>query len=199
MSEFDDQTSPGQLNEIDLIANEFERAFRLGLRPSIETYLENHQDLRPHLLKELLVLEVELRRSLGEVLTSQEYTCRFPQHRDIVESIFAEGVDMLARTKPPSNDEAATEESIPKQLGRFEIQRILGRGGFGVVYLAHDPRLDRFVALKLPRRDRFKTPEQVASFIQEARTAAKLNHPLLVTNPTDALATPRSRSAIRDS
>src|SRR5262245_31619474 len=38
-------------------------------------------------------------------------------------------------------------------LGRFEIQRELGRGGFGVVFLAHDPRLNRSVALKVPRSE----------------------------------------------
>ncbi len=66
---------------------------------------------------------------------------------------------------------------MPQKLGRYVIQRLLGEGGFGVVYLAHDPQLYRVAALKIPMRERFTTVEQVASFIQEARTAAKLRHP----------------------
>ncbi len=49
-----------------------------------------------------------------------------------------------------------------------------------MVYLAHDPKLNRAVAVKVPRRTRFRTDEQVAIFIEEARTAAKLKHPSLV-------------------
>ncbi len=65
-------------------------------------------------------------------------------------------------------------------LGRFQIRRELGRGGFGVVYLAHDPRLDRAVALKVPRADALATPELRQRFFQEARAAAALDHPNLV-------------------
>lgn len=71
-------------------------------------------------------------------------------------------------------------QPTPKKLGRYAIRRQLGRGGFGVVYLAHDTQLGRPVALKVPRRDRFRSAEQVASFIQEAQMAAKLDHPGLV-------------------
>jgi WD40 repeat protein/serine/threonine protein kinase len=65
-------------------------------------------------------------------------------------------------------------------LRRFEIRRELGRGGFGVVYLAYDPKLRREVALKVPRPEILITPELRERFHREARAAAGLQHPNLV-------------------
>ncbi len=68
----------------------------------------------------------------------------------------------------------------PRRLGRFEIRRELGRGGFGVVFLAFDPKLGREVALKVPRPEAIMNPELRARFQREARVAAGLDHPNLV-------------------
>jgi serine/threonine protein kinase len=70
--------------------------------------------------------------------------------------------------------------AAPVRLGHFEIRRELGRGGFGVVYLAFDARLRRRVALKVPRADVLVTPELRARFHQEARAAGALDHANLV-------------------
>jgi hypothetical protein len=65
--------------------------------------------------------------------------------------------------------------ALPWQsLGRFWLVRELGRGGFGVVYLAHDPLLNRPVALKVPRAEGAVTPELRQRFQREARPAAGL-------------------------
>src|SRR5437899_2062269 len=61
-------------------------------------------------------------------------------------------------------------------LGRFQIVRELGRGGFGVVLLAHDPLLGREVALKVPRAEVLLAPELRERFPREARAAAGLEH-----------------------
>ena len=65
-------------------------------------------------------------------------------------------------------------------VGRFEIERLIGRGGFGDVFLARDPDLGRRVALKLLRPDRFGSPEAVEGFLDEARTTARFTHPHIV-------------------
>ena len=70
--------------------------------------------------------------------------------------------------------------SPPSSIGRFQVRRELGRGAFGVVYLAYDPKLGRDVALKVPRFDLLLTPAVLARFETEARAAAGLDHPNIV-------------------
>src|SRR5687768_17329564 len=66
------------------------------------------------------------------------------------------------------------------QIGRYEIQRRLGRGGMGTVYVAHDPVLGRMVAIKLFRGD-LDLADAAERFAREARSAAALNHANIVT------------------
>ena len=66
----------------------------------------------------------------------------------------------------------------PARLGRFEVRGRLGKGGMGTVYLAHDPKLDREVALKVMRRDQ---DDRTDRLLKEARALASLNHPYVVT------------------
>ncbi len=64
-------------------------------------------------------------------------------------------------------------------IGHYDILRTLGRGGMGLVYLAHDPRLDRQVAIKCLRSDLYE-PQYRERFKREALLLAKLNHPNIV-------------------
>jgi serine/threonine protein kinase len=66
------------------------------------------------------------------------------------------------------------------QIGRYEIQRRLGRGGMGSVYVAHDPVLGRMVAIKMFDGD-LDVPDARERFSREARAAAALSHPNIVT------------------
>jgi serine/threonine protein kinase/Flp pilus assembly protein TadD len=69
---------------------------------------------------------------------------------------------------------------IGKQLGHYVVLTRLGGGGMGDVYVAHDARLDRRVALKLPRREVSESVDRLVLFRREARAAAALNHPNIV-------------------
>ncbi|HEV3256447.1 MAG TPA: serine/threonine-protein kinase, partial [Gemmataceae bacterium] len=67
-------------------------------------------------------------------------------------------------------------------IGRYRIERVLGQGGFGLVYLAHDDQLQRLVAIKVPHRKLVDRPEAAEAYLNliEARTVANLDHPNIV-------------------
>lgn len=66
------------------------------------------------------------------------------------------------------------------KYGRYRINKILGKGSMGVVYLAHDPQIDRSVALKVLREDRLTSADFVNRFMLEARAIGRLSHPGIV-------------------
>src|ERR1700682_2710274 len=66
---------------------------------------------------------------------------------------------------------------IGKELGHCTLQRKLGQGGMGAVYLAHHPGLNRSVAIKILPGDLASNPEFKERFFREARLAARLEHP----------------------
>ena len=74
-------------------------------------------------------------------------------------------------------------ESLPRNLGRFEVRAELGRGAMGVVYSAHDPALERTVAIKTIALTGSAEERDVheARFLQEGRAAGGLSHPAIVT------------------
>lgn len=69
----------------------------------------------------------------------------------------------------------------PQAFDRFEVLRILGKGGMGTVYLARDSRLDRPVALKVLHIEDLANEDRRARFMREARTAASIRHPNVAT------------------
>lgn len=82
---------------------------------------------------------------------------------------------------PPAPPSPPEERRVPLTIGRFLIRGVLGRGGMGEVFLAHDPRLDRDVALKLLPVELANDPVRRERFLVEARAAAALNHPHITT------------------
>ena len=79
---------------------------------------------------------------------------------------------------PIPNDGASAEH--PQRIGRYRIERVLGQGGFGLVYLAHDEQLNRRVAMKVPHAKLISKPEDAEAYLAEARTVANLDYPGIV-------------------
>ncbi len=68
-------------------------------------------------------------------------------------------------------------QPISGEFGRYQIEKTLGEGAMGAVYLAHDAQLNRKVALKIPKFSQGTDERVIKRFYQEARSAATLNHP----------------------
>jgi hypothetical protein len=67
--------------------------------------------------------------------------------------------------------------SLPAAFGRYRVEKLIGRGAMGSVYLARDTQLDRPVALKVPRLSGHEEQDVLDRFLREARAAANLTHP----------------------
>ncbi|HUG69923.1 MAG TPA: SUMF1/EgtB/PvdO family nonheme iron enzyme [Pirellulaceae bacterium] len=181
---------------VDQVCDRFEQQWRAGQNPRIEDFLDQTENNdRQHLLRELIALEMSLSRDAGQDGDPQQYRQRFPGDATVVESALKFYCHYLAETcsldltvnhqfedelHAPVQDSSAPGEAIPEAIDRYKILRRLGRGGFAVVYLAHDTRLDRLVALKVPRLDRFDNSAALDLFVQEAYSSAQLDHPGIV-------------------
>ncbi len=184
--------------EIDRLCDEFHRALKAAEQPQIEDYRSRIAEAgRKALLRELVAAELDFLQNSGAPANPAEYHQRFPDDEQVVEDAF----DNFLRT-PASNSSATTQTfaadrdsvadapssafpnaedvPIPQQIGRYAVRSRLGRGAFGDVFLAHDSELDRLVALKVPREERFSSEAAIDGFLAEARMAARLDHPGIV-------------------
>jgi WD40 repeat protein/serine/threonine protein kinase len=86
--------------------------------------------------------------------------------------------DLLPDPSPPAP--TPVPQGPSHRVGRFELRRQLGKGGCGIVFLAFDPKLQREVALKIPRPEMLLSPDARKRLVREALAAAEFNHPNLV-------------------
>ena len=70
--------------------------------------------------------------------------------------------------------------SLPAHIGRYRVERLLGQGGFGRVFLARDEQLQRLVAVKVPHPNLVASPRDADAYLAEARTAASVDHPGII-------------------
>jgi serine/threonine protein kinase/formylglycine-generating enzyme required for sulfatase activity len=94
--------------------------------------------------------------------------------------------DPFAQTGAWSGEEAQDEKNpgpspgVLAAIGRYRVERLLGKGGFGQVFLATDAELRRSVAIKVPDPQLVARTEDVELYLAEARTVAALDHPHIV-------------------
>ena len=92
------------------------------------------------------------------------------------------GTDQTGATEPQATGPVEGLEARLQRIvtGEYRIVRLLGRGGMGMVFLAQDLTLEREVAIKVLPPDFSSDPQVIKRFQQEAKTAAKLDHPNII-------------------
>jgi serine/threonine protein kinase len=90
-------------------------------------------------------------------------------------------LDIAARAVAHNGDSVKQSSFIGRELGPYKIEKLLGVGGMGEVYLAHDAKLARKVALKILPPQFTSDPERIKRFERESRAVSALNHPNLIT------------------
>lgn len=187
---------------IDLLRIDIEHQWRAamahsGPRPFVETYADRIPEWRiyfPSWPIELVEQEYRVRHLLGDEPTLAEYARRFPDLTAALERIHR---DLEQEDGPQTGEIDETRslqgnatvdfvlsdgESAPSlgSIGRYQLREVIGSGGFGDVYRAWDPQLEREVAVKIPRKRSKKAVEGTGQSLFEARRAARLDHPCLV-------------------
>jgi Tol biopolymer transport system component/predicted Ser/Thr protein kinase len=178
---------------VDVLCVDQRERWLRGERPPAENYLKVFRSFHgeDEYAVDILYNEYRLRRDLGEAPVAGEYTRRFPDLAEQLrlqvgmhEALYppAPAADTVslrggAETPPPA---AGTPFPAPPSVPGYTLERVLGRGGMGVVYLARQERLKRQVALKMLHPAGAAEEADPARFRAEAEAAARLQHSHIV-------------------
>jgi serine/threonine protein kinase/formylglycine-generating enzyme required for sulfatase activity len=163
------------------ICDHFEAAWRTTAEtPRLEEYLAQGGDAHGEtLLKELLRVEVWWRTERGELPMLADYAERFPQHLMLISELLSQ-LEGHSRGPQSTITYISSQGIGVQQHDRYRLDRVLGEGAFGRVYLGFDEDLYRQVAIKVPTKDRFQKAEDADAYLAEARIVASLDHPHIV-------------------
>ncbi len=170
---------------IDRICDRFETAWRRGNPPDIEAYLGTiPEPLRSKLFSELLISDLECRFRTGESIDVAVYAASFPDRSAQINAIVSEyrkskpgDVERRWETVDSSRKEPAVPQSDgPRKCGQYRLLSEIARGGMGIVFRAHDTKLQRVVALKMILDRNLASEQAVQRFYEEAEAAAGLDH-----------------------
>ncbi len=168
---------------IDRICDELESQWAAGADPDIAEYARPfHDGALPVFLAEIVKIDRELNgRSESEL--RQRYGGLLPDATDevnaILDDLLFDRTGMADRAETLGIDYKSAEPNaslVGQKIGEYAVEKQIGLGGFGVVYLARDNILHRRVVIKIPRSGKFQSQQDVDAFLQEARHAALLNH-----------------------
>jgi serine/threonine protein kinase/formylglycine-generating enzyme required for sulfatase activity len=126
-----------------------------------------------------------LREALAERINAQKQLYEFLGLTNSPASeALSDGTEPTRLVPAPKRQGVASIEAglrdLPQKIGRYQVRRALGQGGYGRVYLAHDADLDRLVAIKVPIAARASGLMDVEGYLSEARMLARLIHPNIV-------------------
>jgi WD40 repeat protein len=176
-----------ELRRLEAQCWQFEAACQSGQPPQLEQFVAAAAPTqRAYLLRELLFLEREYRQRRGENPKRDDYAARFPSDGAVIDEVFAAELPLsssvsLSNIAPqcPVRSDGDSLGEFPQVPG-FKILDVLGRGGMGVVYRAHEESLQRTVALKMIRAGAQASVEDLLRFRIEGETVARLQHPHIV-------------------
>ena len=114
----------------------------------------------------------ELKREVMSLLAAQNQTVNFME---------ISAMNLMGKAIADDEEDFADNSLYNKILGNYKIEKPLGAGGMGEVYLAKDTKLNRKVALKILPKEFVSDDERVRRFELEARAVSALNHPYIVT------------------
>lgn len=135
--------------------------------------LQRKPDERRGFLDEACEGDVELGKRVEALLESLE------EAGDFIEQAPLAGA--ISSVVEESSEKVVDGSLIGRRVGHYHIQSLLGAGGMGEVYLAHDAMLDRRIAIKILPAQFTRVESQVQRFEREARAASALNHPNIIT------------------
>jgi len=173
--------SPSFDDLIDERCDAFESAWRSGQRPSVVNFI-GPQDapIRNRLFRELLLVELECRRELGEQPTQEHYLREYPEFAAQVDSVSLRSGPALFSTSPENGPGAFQNVNCQpgRRIDHFELLERLGEGAMGQAWKAWDTRLQRNVTIKLPH-SHCLAENELRRFLRESEAVAKLSHPQL--------------------
>ncbi|MFO0869211.1 MAG: protein kinase [Pirellulales bacterium] len=177
---------------VDRLHAEQSRLWTDGQPRRVADYLAEHPWLREHPQRvvDLIYWEFRLREAQGESPQPREYCDLFPELASLLvrqfevhEQLLGSATDVSVEQSPAlaeQHHEKIRERSdTARQYGRYLVRRELGRGGFGRVYAAWDPELEREVAIKL-LSETSGADADGWDLRQEARKVASVSHPAIV-------------------
>jgi serine/threonine protein kinase len=165
-------------DELDEIVLAYLKAVDAGQTPDTQEILAQHPELRSA-LEAFFEDQENVDRCSWRVKDSSVAT-----HPSSVTGLNEPLIDgtgaYQGETPEASNADDPASVAIPERIGRYKVLKLLGQGGFGVVYLANDEQLQRLVAIKVPHSRLVSRPKEAEVYLTEARTVASLDHPSIV-------------------